>query len=578
MHNTAFTRNMAHFVQLCIFFAVTGLAVQALADESVDCTRYRIAGLPCPPLPAGASPLTAPATRPTVAPTVVSRPSTPANVGAFNSIAPTRTAPAPTGLAPGPTATTGSEPTQTRNPVQPSLVSSGGPPANLPFTSLAPLPSLAPTAVSVPPVTSQPPATPTPTPIAPATLPFASVPSMPNVATPFARPTILMPGSALMPLALTPLPAPIAPREGREPGQIVVYWTAAEDAATDLAALLQDRHMAPTSMTRLEHLGGVIAVFQLATPALANEARALLRKDFPAATVDFNTRYRPLLQPPTQPRLYLPQKVDQPNPGTNLRGGAGVRVGIVDGPVARTTALGGAKIVRRSFLTSTEIAAPVGHATSIASLIAGQDPVAGFFGIARQASLFSAEIMRAVGPDDMTNSSALIRALDWLLAEKVQLINLSLGGPGDQVMEKAFAKLATMNVVVVAAAGNGGPSAPPAYPAAYPGVIAVTATDAADNLYVQANRGSYIALAAPGVDIWVPDTEMGHYVSGTSFSAAVVTGAAALLLEQGAQSQLKTTMPQRLCRGARDIGARGSDAMYGCGVIQIGTLLREDRS
>ncbi len=388
----------------------------------------------------------------------------------------------------------------------------------------------------------------------------------------------MLAGSLLQPLSQAPLPAPIAPREGREPGQIVVYWVSADEADAALATLLQVRHMAPTSATRLEHLGGLVAVFQLSTQALANEARELLRKDFPSATVDFNTRYRPLLQPSPQPRMYLPQKIDQPNPGANPLGGAGVRIGIVDGPIARTAALNGVKVFRKSFLSSTEVAAPVGHATSIAALIAGQDPVVGFVGIAPQASLYSAEIMRSIGPDDLTSSLALIRALDWLLAEKVQLINLSLGGQGDMVMEKAFAKLATLNVVVVAAAGNGGPTAAPAYPAAYPGVIAVTATDAADNLYVQANRGSYITLAAPGVDLWVPDTELGHYVSGTSFSAAVVTGASALLLAQSPQSHNKATMPQRLCRGAKDLGARGTDAMYGCGLIQIGALLREDRS
>ena len=392
------------------------------------------------------------------------------------------------------------------------------------------------------------------------------------------KPPGMFAGSTLQPLSLAPLPAPAAPREGREPGQILVYWANAEEADTALARLLQINHMAPTSATRLEHLGGVIAVFQLPTQALTNEARELLRKDFPAATVDFNTRYRPLLQPSPQPRLYLPQKIDLPLPGTHPLGGAGVRIGIVDGPVARTAALTGAKVFRKSFLANTDIAAPVGHATSIAALIAGQDPVVGFVGIAPQASLYCAEIMRSIGSDDLTSSAALIRALDWLLAEKVQLINLSLGGPGDLVMEKAFAKLATLNVIVVAAAGNGGPTAAPAYPAAYPGVIAVTATDAADNLYVQANRGSYITLAAPGVDLWVPDTELGHYVSGTSFSAAVVTGASALLLAQSPQPPNKATMPQRLCRGARDLGARGADALYGCGLIQIGALLREDRS
>jgi subtilisin family serine protease len=357
-----------------------------------------------------------------------------------------------------------------------------------------------------------------------------------------------------------------------------VYWTSVEEADAALATLLQLRHMAPTSATRLEHLGGVVAVFQLPTQALADEARELVRKDFPAATVDFNTRYRPLFQPSPQPRIYLPQKIDQPTPGSNPLGGAGVRVGIVDGPVARSAALNGVKVFRKSFLSNTDIAAPVGHATSIAALIAGQDLVAGFVGIAPHANLYSAEIMRSLGPDDLTSSAALIHALDWLLAEKVQLINLSLGGPGDLVMEKAFAKLATQNVVVIAAAGNGGPTAVPSYPAAYPGVIAVTATDAADKLYVQANRGSYITLAAPGVDLWVPDTELGHYVSGTSFSAAVVTGASALLLAQNPPPNNKASMPQRLCRGAKDLGTRGADAMYGCGLIQIGALLREDRS
>lgn len=385
-------------------------------------------------------------------------------------------------------------------------------------------------------------------------------------------------GSTLQPLALAPLPAPVAPREAREPGQIVVYWASAEDADAALATLIQMRHMAPTSTTRLEHLGGVVAVFQLPAQALAHEARELLRKEFPTATVDFNMRYRPLLQPSPQPRLYLPQRIDLPNPYANPLGGAGVRVGIVDGPVARTAALAGVKIFRKSFLATNDMAAPAGHATSIAALISGQDPAAGFTGIAPQASLYSAEIMRSVGPEDLTSSAALIRALDWLLAEKVQLINISLGGPGDLVMERAFAKLATLNVVVIAAAGNSGPSATPAYPAAYPGVIAVTATDAADNLYVQANRGSYIAVAAPGVDLWVPDSELGHYVSGTSFSAAVVTGASALLLAQSPHSHNKATMPQRLCRGAKDLGTRGTDVMYGCGLIQIGAMLREDRS
>ena len=404
---------------------------------------------------------------------------------------------------------------------------------------------------------------------------------MPTVQpTSIAKPSALLTSATLQPLSATPLPPPTfaVPREEREPGQIVVHWVSAEDAETALATLRLVRSLVPVSTTRLEHLGGAIAVFQLPTQALASEARELLRKDFSSAAVDFNTRYRPLLQPAAEPRIYLPQKIDLPPPSIHTPDSAGVRIGIVDGPVARTAALTDVTIVRKSFLGKADAAASASHATSIAALIAGQDRATGFVGIAPRAMLYSAEIMRAMGSDDLTSSAALVRALDWLLAEKIQLINLSLGGPGDLVMERTFSKLASLSVIVIAAAGNGGPTAAPAYPAAYPGVIAVTATDAADNLYAQANRGSYVTLAAPGVDLWVPDTELGHYVSGTSFSAAVVTGASALLLAHSPRPGTRATMPQRLCRGAKDLGTRGADAVYGCGLIQIGALLRQDGS
>ena len=577
------THTMARYAPLLLFTAVAGFAVQGLAQDSVDCTRYRIAGLPCPGAP------TAAATRPVVAPTVSPRASTPVNAGTGNSLAPPRTAAAPSGTATSPTGMPSSAPTLPPHMAQVSPMGPGVLPVNLaptptPTPTPTPLPLPLPLQTVIPVTVTVAPSAAMPTNVilsttAPGPVNLPPAQPVPFAAPPAAKPPPKSQGSTLQPLALAPLPGPVVPREGREPGQIVVYWASAEEADSALATLLLVRHLAPTSATRLEHLGGVIAVFQLPTQALANNAREMLRQEFPAATVDFNTRYRPLLQPSAQPRMYLPQKIDLPKPGSLPQGGSGVRIGIVDGPVARTTALAGVKIIRKSFLANSEVAAPFGHATSIASLIAGQDPVVGFFGIARHASLFSAEIMRAVGADDLTNSAALIRALDWLLAEKVQIINLSLGGAGDQVMQKAFSKLATLNVILVAAAGNGGPTAAPAYPAAYPGVIAVTATDAADNLYAQANRGSYVTLAAPGVDIWVPDTELGHYVSGTSFSAAVVTAASALLLAQGTQqSNSKSTLPQRLCRGAKDLGTRGADTLFGCGLIQIGAMLRDDRS
>jgi subtilisin family serine protease len=119
--------------------------------------------------------------------------------------------------------------------------------------------------------------------------------------------------------------------------------------------------------------------------------------------------------------------------------------------------------------------------------------------------------------------------------------------------------------VLIAAAGNAGAKSPPLYPAANPNVIAVSATDQQDRLFTASNRGNYIAVAAPGVDIFLPAPD-GKYqmTSGTSFSAAYVSGVAALLLERNyalKPEALRTT----LAKTARDLGSPGRDDLFGDG-------------
>src|SRR5262249_39284104 len=88
-------------------------------------------------------------------------------------------------------------------------------------------------------------------------------------------------------------------------------------------------------------------------------------------------------------------------------------------------------------------------------------------------------------------------------------------------------------VILIAAAGNAGPKSPPLYPGADVSVIAVSATDYSDKPFAMANRGKYIAVAAPGVDVMVPAPGNSYQLTtGTSVAAAHVSGVAALLLER----------------------------------------------
>lgn len=498
---------------LCLaWLTLMGFVVEAIAQDGADCTRYRAVGLPCPVK-----------TVPGVTQTL-------------------ETVPTPVPVRSGSLA----------KPVVPTATSrdaSTKPVAALP--SVRVLPAVVPTS----------------SPTAMTSAPLLAASSSGR----------LMPLAGSTAPAITPEPASTpSATENCEPGQVVVYWPSIEDAEAALATLASDRRIQSVSSSKLEHLGGLIATFQLKTQAEASDFRNQLIRSFPSLAVDFNTRYRSL-QHQAMPRIYLPLKIDQPPFTGAISTSKELRIGVIDGPIMSIAALASSQIIRKSFLAPSDIPALAEHATSIAVLIAGQDRASGFWGVVPQARLYSAEIMRSVGPSDVASSSALVRALDWLLSEKVQVINLSLGGPGDAVMTKAFTRLGEMAVTIVAAAGNGGPGASPAYPAAYPGVLAVTATDALDNVYNMANQGAYITLAAPGVDVWVPDAAMGHYVSGTSFAAAVVTAASAWLLAHQPQLNAKS-LPKQLCRTAKDLGEKGFDPVFGCGLIQIGAALRDDRS
>lgn len=168
------------------------------------------------------------------------------------------------------------------------------------------------------------------------------------------------------------------------------------------------------------------------------------------------------------------------------------------------------------------------HGTAVASLIAGHGKLTGSAPRARLLVARAFDNRNAKG-----NSFTVLKSIDWLAGRGARIINMSFAGAADPTVRRLINAAYARGIVLIAAAGNAGPNSPPLYPAAEPKVIAVTATDASDRLYGSANRGGYIAVAAPGVDVFVAAPDGGYGIqSGTSFSAAEISGIAALMIQR----------------------------------------------
>jgi subtilisin family serine protease len=206
---------------------------------------------------------------------------------------------------------------------------------------------------------------------------------------------------------------------------------------------------------------------------------------------------------------------------------------------------------------------PHQHGTAIAGLIAAHGKL---MGSAPGAKILA---VRAFDPKDASAQGTtfnILKSLDWAAAQGARVINMSFAGPDDPAIHRSLEAARKKGIVLVAAAGNAGAKSPPLYPAADPNVIAVSATDADDKLFEQSNRGRYITVAAPGAQILVaiPDNSY-EMSSGTSYSAAEVSGIVALMLQRKPDltpDKVKTILQAT----ARDLGPKGPDAMFGAGL------------
>ncbi|RUX96946.1 MULTISPECIES: S8 family serine peptidase [unclassified Mesorhizobium] len=207
------------------------------------------------------------------------------------------------------------------------------------------------------------------------------------------------------------------------------------------------------------------------------------------------------------------------------------------------------------------------HGTSIDGLIAG---VGALEGMAPGARIYHARAFEG-GKSTM---DVILAALDWAAEQDVRIINMSFVGPKNDLLGVACRNARALGIVLVAAAGNNGPKAPYGYPAAFDSVIAVTATDARDGLMPQANRGAYVFISAPGVEMVAPSGAGSDVVTGTSFAAAIVSGAIANLIH-AAPDRSADDIEKALAATARDLGPKGRDNDFGYGLLDIKAAAKE---
>jgi len=261
--------------------------------------------------------------------------------------------------------------------------------------------------------------------------------------------------------------------------------------------------------------------------------------------------------------------------------GAGVVVAVLDTGLnlnnpefkGNSRVLTGYNTVNRT----TDVTDTLGHGTHVAGIIAAGANGSGMYGVAPLARILPVKVFNG----STASSADIDRGLAHAASQGAKVVNLSLGASGPTGSAGLARMAATNNTLVVAAAGNSG-AADPGWPARYAKdswangtIIAVGAVDASRNIASFSNRAGDTAnfyLVAPGVSVYSTYGTSYAYMSGTSMATPAVSGAAALVF--GYWPYLKANQVAAiLLNTADDLGAKGTDAVYGRGMLNVSRAL-----
>ncbi len=354
-----------------------------------------------------------------------------------------------------------------------------------------------------------------------------------------------------------------------EPGEVCII-NSNKSQVTELDHFAETRHYIQKKRRTLTDLGFIMSILEVPPGTTVQEGIADLRQAFPTQIIDANHHYHLQGLPnATDPRRYGHHLVGWTKQSMSCTS-PNLSVGMIDTTIDHDRVTKPHRTIQaESFLSATSQKAKHHHGTAVATLLVGHSESVSS-GLLPLAALHVAEAFRetAEGKTEATTWS-IVRSLDWLVGQQVDVINLSFGGPSNALLTYAVQRTLQQDVPIIAAAGHAGPQGLPTYPAALPGVIAVTAIDVNLKPFQHASQGSYVAFSAPGVDIWIPNGKThGVYKSGTSFATPFVTAAAAAM-KHSQPTSTPEHIAHQLARQALDLGAIGKDDTFGWGLIQM---------
>lgn len=342
-----------------------------------------------------------------------------------------------------------------------------------------------------------------------------------------------------------------------EPGELVVL-----DPPKNFSGVVAGMGYRIEEAVLLDGLG--LTLYRVGIPKgmTVPAARRQLATRFPGATIDANHAFEAQARAKGETA-----RAAMGWPPASATCGKGIRLGMIDSGVdTKHPALRNQRVSFRSFHRKGRKPGPRVHGTAIAAMLVGAPR---FGGLLPGAKLMAASMFETKKDGGKVGSAVgLLKSLNWLAASRVHAINLSVAGTDNKTLRLAFDNARREGLVLIAAAGNWGSNAKPAYPAAYSHVVAVTAVNARKLIYSHANQGDYIDFAAPGVRIESAVPGGSKSFSGTSFATPYITAIVAAEIARGG-SRETSALRGVLRKHSEDLGRSGKDNIFGYGFVNL---------